>query len=139
MTKAAESIERASNKRRHQRVVVNLTATLRDADEQVRRDAVLIDVAAGGAFVGTSSPPRLGSVVNLSFRMLAERQCEASGRVVWRSTANGRIGFGVSFDDANPAMQNFTTVLAKLPASLHPVYLADVLDPRIEVDEITLS
>jgi Tfp pilus assembly protein PilZ len=137
MGEAAESIEPVGNKRRHPRVVVNMNATIAANDEN--RDAVVIDVATGGAFIRTSRPARVGSTVSLTFRMLAERRCEASGRVVWRSTEDGRTGFAISFEDANPAMRSFTRSLAKLPPKLRSVYLADVLDPRIEVDEITLG
>lgn len=139
MSEAAEAIESTGNKRRHPRVVVNITATMRAADDEANRDAVVIDVADGGAFIETSRPARVGALVSLTFRMLAERRCEATGRVVWRTTDSVRTGFAIRFEDANPAMQSFTRSLAKLPPKLRSVYLADVLDPRIEVDEITLA
>lgn len=123
--------EGADNKRRHPRVAIELRASLRD--EAATSRASLLNVARGGVFVATARPPEIGRQVQVRFRMLATRVCEASGKVVWRTATDGSGGFGVEFERTNHDMDCFLRSIANLPARLHAIYLADVLDPQITV------
>jgi hypothetical protein len=116
--------------RRHPRVTIELPVTVASPTRSI--EATLDNVAAGGACVRTEAPAAIGAQVTLRFRMLRDRICEAQGRVVWHSAE--LPGFGIEFDQRNQAMDSFTSHLAKLPEPLRVVYLADVRDPRVEVE-----
>ncbi|MEM9488024.1 MAG: PilZ domain-containing protein [Myxococcota bacterium] len=118
-----------TEKRRHPRIEVNLHATMLG---QQRSDNVAIEVgnfAPGGIYVRTNQTLPTGTEVELRFRMIADRVCEARGRVVWQ---NGS-GFGVAFEVTNEHMDLFTSQLIKLPRHLHLFYLADILHPELAI------
>lgn len=116
-------------RRRHERVAVDVPATVAsDAGEQSAR---LRDVAAGGMFVASAATAAPGARVVLRFRMLRQRVCEAAGVVV--RCGSGEHGFAVAFERTNPAMDSFVNSLARLPEHLRVIYLADVIDPRLEL------
>ena len=117
--------------RRHPRYVVNITAKILDHEEST--PATVGNVALGGAYVKTASPVDIGVRVRVSFRLVSKLQCEATGVVVWQSCEGETPGFGVAFDESNTQMSNFTKGLGRLPDKLRTFYLADVLDPSIEV------
>ena len=117
--------------RRHPRYVVNITAKL--VDEGESRPATVGNVALGGVYVKTAAPVDIGVRVRLSFRLVSKLNCEATGKVVWQTCEGKTPGFGVSFEESNPQMSNFTKGLGRLPDQLRTFYLADVLDPRIQV------
>lgn len=118
--------------RRAPRIPVNLAV-------QVMGDgtgrAMLVNVARGGVFVGTAAPAEVGSVVHLQFRMLKARVCQAVGTVVWQRAMDDAhpAGFGVAFVSTNKEMDSFVRSISNLPEKLRAIYLADVLDPRIEL------
>ncbi len=124
------------NQRRHPRVVIDLAVRL--SREETETTARVVDIARGGAFVRTRRPAAVGSPVRLRLRTLATKSCEAGGRVVWRRPTV-RPGFGVCFDDTNEAMQMFVRSLERLSLPLRSIYLADVIDPHVEVDEATTT
>jgi Tfp pilus assembly protein PilZ len=116
--------------RQHPRIQVLLTAKLVDGPSV--RPALLANMARGGVFVATPEPAAVGARVTLRFRLVSTLACEASGRVAWRSDA--RVpGFGVAFETTNKHMDSFTRGLEKVPDGLRTFYLADVIDPRIEL------
>ncbi len=119
------------------RIPVNLT--VRVVGSRADGKAMLVNVARGGVFVGTDSPAKVGSLVHLQFRMLKARVCQAVGTVVWqRANANDQTaGFGVRFVDTNQNMDSFVRNVSSLPAKLRTIYLADVLEPRIELGVTT--
>ena len=123
--------------RRYPRVVVDLPARL-VCETRGDRRARVVDVARGGIFVGTERPAAIGAPIRLSFRTLTTR-CDASGRVVWRRVEGEPRGFGVEFDSVSPQMNAFVAQLERLSVKLRPIFLADVLEPRVEVDETTTS
>ena len=110
------------------RIEVNLPAKLVEA--ATVRPAVLSNMARGGVFVATPAPAAVGTRLTLRFRLVSTLVCEASGRVVWRTETRG---FGVAFETTNKHMDSFTRGLAVIPAALRTFYLADVIDPRIEL------
>lgn len=116
------------------RVPVNLD--VRVVGERDEDKATLVNVARGGLFVGTATPAEVGSLVHLQFRMLKARVCQAVGTVVWQRTGTDEAqpGFGVAFVNTNSNMDMFVRTIASLPAKLRTIYLADVLEPRIELD-----
>ena len=115
--------------RAHRRVTTNVSAKI--VDDEARRPALLANIASGGVFVATAAPAAIGARVKLRFRLVSTLECEASGRVVWRA-ADG--GFGVAFESTNKHMDSFTNGLVRVPATLLTFYLADVIDPHIEID-----
>lgn len=117
--------------RRHPRYVVNITAKL--VVEEHAHPATLGNVALGGIYVRTLDPVDTGVRVRVSFRLVSKLLCEATGTVVWRRSDGDQPGFGVSFEESNTQMSDFTKGLGRLPDKLRTFYLADVLDPRIQV------
>lgn len=114
------------------RVPVNLTVQLIGIGD---KEAILVNVGRGGLFVGTDTPAEIGSLIHLQFRMLKTRVCQAVGTVVWQRPTNDeqRSGFGVAFVDTNKNMDSFVRNVSSLPERLRMIYLADVMDPRIEL------
>lgn len=131
MAQIATYPDRGPDKRRHQRVDINLPATLVTGHETTDVEAVVMNFAPGGVFVRSATQPPCGARIELHFRMLGDRLCEAAGHVVRHDEERG--GFAVSFDQANPAMESFTHHLIKLPSHLHAYYLADVLHPEVRI------
>lgn len=128
MGNVALRMEMSVDKRRQPRVVISLPLTMVSADEA--SIAVEVgNVAPGGIFIKTANAPGAGSRIELRFRMIGDKLCEATGRVVWSS----EMGFGVAFDETNPHMDLFTRQLMKLSPNLHMFYLADILSPEIRV------
>jgi Tfp pilus assembly protein PilZ len=121
----------AESTREHRRITTNVAARL--VADQDRRPALLANMASGGVFVATTDPAAVGARVKLRFRLVSTLECEASGRVVWRSTA-GEAGFGVAFESTNKHMASFTRGLSRVPDTLLTFYLADIIDPHIEID-----
>lgn len=117
------------NKRRHPRVPVKLLATLLPGPDAENIAVEVGNFAPGGIFVKAANPLLPGSIIEVSFRMIANRVCKAKGRVAW----NGDAGFGIAFDDTNEDMDRFTAQLLELSPHLHRFYLADVLDPELQV------
>ncbi len=117
--------------REHRRITTNISARL--VGDEDRRPALLANIASGGVFVATAAPAAIGARVKLRFRLVSTLECEASGSVVWRSTASG-AGFAVAFESTNKHMDSFTRGLAAMPDTLLTFYLADVIDPHIEID-----
>ena len=129
MTELANLSMSTSERRRHERVAVDVPATV--ASGGAEQSARLRDVAAGGMFVASAAAASPGARVVLRFRMLRQRVCEATGVVV--RCGPGEHGFAVAFERTNPAMDSFVNSLAKLPEHLRVIYLADVIDPRLEL------
>lgn len=117
--------------RRHPRYVVNITAKLVAEDDA--SPATLGNVALGGLYVRTPAPVDIGVRVKVSFRLVSKLVCEATGKVVWQRSDGEHPGFGVSYEEANSQMSDFTKGLGRLPDKLRTFYLADVLDPRVQV------
>lgn len=114
------------------RIPLNLNVQIVGGDSD---RATLLNVAHGGVFVHTETPAEVGARIQLQFRMLKARVCEATGTVVWRraSDATQPSGFGVAFSQTNDNMKSFVRNISSLPEKLRAIYLADVLDPRIEL------
>lgn len=129
MTELATLAMNTDERRRHERVPVDVPATVMDGE--VDQAARLRDVAAGGAFFASAAAADPGTRVVLRFRMLRQRVCEATGVVV-RAAAD-EPGFAIAFQQTNPAMDSFLRCLLKLPEHLRVIYLADVIDPRLEL------
>jgi hypothetical protein len=129
MTNLAEAATTPHERRRHERVAVDVPATV--ASGGAEQSARLRDVAAGGVFVASSAAAAPGARVVLRFRMLRQRVCEAAGVVV--RCGSSEHGFAVAFEHTNPAMDSFVHSLARLPEHLRVIYLADVIDPRVEL------
>jgi len=117
--------------RRHPRYVVNITAKL--VAEGGTHPATFGNVALGGIYIRTAAPVDIGVRVRVSFRLVSKLVCEATGTVVWQRKDEDHPGFGVSFDESNSQMSDFTKGLGRLPDKLRTFYLADVLDPRVAV------
>ena len=127
-----DSAAQVEEKREHPRVELELSAQLSTKDSSTR--AALINVGSGGAFVATSARPAIGSKVILRFRMLVKQVCEASGTVIRNESADDPTGFAFVFDHTNYQMDCFLRSVVRLPPKLRPVYLADVLEPRLTVE-----
>jgi len=132
--------ENQQSEQRARRVPVNLkVAVVGDAEDgDELQQAMLVNVARGGVFVGTDTPAEVGSLIHLQFRMLKARICQAVGTVVWKRGITDQAeqtaaGFGVAFVDTNKNMDAFVRNVSALPEKLRGIYLADVLDPRIEL------
>ena len=129
MGNVALRMEPLVDKRRQPRIAIRLPLNMVMAPGSDGLAAEVGDVAPGGVFIKTSSAPAPGSRIELRFRMLADRVCEASGRVAWSSDQ----GFGIAFDDTNEHMDLFTRQLTKLSPHLHMFYLADILSPELRI------
>jgi hypothetical protein len=129
MTDLANLSMNTSERRRHERVPVDVPATV--VEGGAAQAGRLRDVAAGGVFVASAAPATPGARVVLRFRMLRQRVCEAAGVVV--RTGGDERGFAVAFERTNPAMDSFVHSLARLPEHLRVIYLADVIDPQLEL------
>ncbi len=114
--------------REHPRIEVNIAAKL--VAHATEHSATLANMARGGVFVATAAAAPVGAQVTLRFRLVSALHCEASGRVVWQRDS---AGFGVVFEATNKHMESFTRGLAVVPEALRTFYLADVIDPRIEI------
>lgn len=115
--------------RRHPRVAIDLVARL---DQGTGPERVVVgDLSSGGLFCATEARPRVGTPVTLYFRLLAQLECKAVGRVVWHGDSRGRRGFGVEFEDTSKQMASFTSNLARMATHLRPIYLAGVIGPTI--------
>ena len=122
--------------RRHPRVVVEVPAVLSSANEDIA--VVLINMGKGGVLVrprqsnghpdgpGVDWPP-LGARSTLTFRMIGNRMCEATGQVV----RHHERGFAVAFQELNRAMESFLRHLVKLPEALRKLYIIDIYHPRL--------
>lgn len=126
--------------RRHARVMVRLPAVLVAGGERTDIGIVLIDLAQGGVLIKTQRsrdsdevlpPPPIGARATLTFRMIGNRLCEAKGQVV-RHRADE---FALGFEEINRAMEAFTRNLANLPQRLRGHYMADILHPRLSLDD----
>lgn len=106
---------------------LRVTVIPRSSGEPVEGELVTI----GSDQMSVRAPVTIspGKAVNLRFRMLSKRVCEARGQVVWQRDGN----FGVVIEERNAAMDSFLQDVAKLSPNLRQLYLADVLYPRIDL------
>ena len=131
--------EKGESRRSHQRVEVGLSAVLVRSGEATDIRIVLIDLGSGGVLIRlkrAENPdellpaPPLGARTTLTFKMIGDRLCEATGPVV----RHQNDCFAIRFEVLNQAMQSFTQQLAKLPVPLRELYIADILHPRLELE-----
>lgn len=123
--------------RRHPRVVVTVPAILDASNSDASIDVVLVDVGKGGVLVepknvewDEAALPPVGARSTLTFRMIGNRMCEATGRVV----RHHERGFAIAFQELNRAMESFLRHLAKLPTALRRIYIIDVHEPHLALD-----
>lgn len=128
------------SRRSHPRVAVGLSAVLVSHGESSDIKIVLIDLGRGGVLIHLGRPgspgevlpsPPIGARATLTFRMIGDRMCEAVGQVVRYQDS----GFAIQFQSLNQAMESFTHHLAKLPVALQTLYIADILHPRLVLEE----
>lgn len=107
----------------HLRIAVAAGAGAEDVEGE------LVNIAADGMLVRAPIDAPSQSSIVLRFRMLGNRECEARGRVT--AQTNGDLEIGL--EQRSPDMERFLGELEKLPVPLRPIYLADVLQPRLDV------
>ena len=96
--------------------------------------ALLLDLSESGLYVRGAADVKLGSAVNVRFRLRANQQlCEASGHIVRRTQVVRLHGFGVRFVSTNEVFAEFVKHVEMLSPKQRVGFLADVMSPMIEV------
>lgn len=129
MLQASHAFEPVQERIDAPQIGTNLRVTIvNSADNPIEGE--LVSISRDRMLLRCAETPVSGAPINLSFRVLSRRVCEASGRVNWSRDGEFEVTLGACNEDMERSIEE----LAKLPLSLRQIYLADILDPRIHIE-----
>lgn len=131
MGQAAHAIESetAGHHPSPSRLNVHLRIAVATASETETVEGELVSIAQDSMLVRAPIELLPQAQVSLCFQLLGDRTCEARGRVIARQDD----AYEIVLEQRSPDMERCLDELDKLPVSLRPVYLADVIQPRLDV------
>ena len=121
-----------NNRRKHQRVPLDIPCKLTWHEAHPPLPCLLIDISFGGMQLRVPTRVSLSRDVKISFTIGKGKRCQATGKIVW----DGDDSFGVAFDDINDELSEFIGELMGIAEQARTVFLATVMNPELRVTSL---